>query len=144
MDLAQFTSSIQGDRAASRPSTVEAIYATAHWLLSRERIAEAAKVFRVMLRVAPHDERGWLGLGECHERVDQPRIAAELYGAGSVVAATQRSISVRCLLARARALRRIGGRADVDSILDVAESAALAQGDEELVALVACERRGLP
>jgi hypothetical protein len=142
MDLAQFTAFIQGRGAPrARPTTVEAIYATAHWLLARERAADAAKVFRVLLRVAPRDERGWLGLGECHERIDQMRVAAELYGAGSVIAGGVGSISVRCLLARARTLSKLGRSADIDWILDTAEHAAAAQENEELVALVAAERR---
>ncbi|MGA7124102.1 MAG: hypothetical protein WBY94_28630 [Polyangiaceae bacterium] len=144
MDLPQASASVHTCGApSSRPSTVEAIYATAHWLLFRERVEDAAKVFRVMLRVAPHDERGWLGLGECHERIDQPRIAAELYGAGSVIAGGSRAVSVRCLVARARALAKVGPGAEIEGILDAAESAAAAQDDEELLALVADERRRL-
>jgi hypothetical protein len=142
MDLAQFTASI-GCRRPARPHAVEAIYATAHWLLSRERAVDAAKVFRVMLRVAPRDERGWLGLGECHERIDQVRIAAELYGAGSVIAGGTRSVSVRCLLARARALCKLGRCDDIPWILDTAAQAAEAQENDELVSLVASERRRL-
>jgi hypothetical protein len=128
----------RGDPA--RPAAVEAIYAVAHWLLSRERTVDAAKVFRVMLRAAPRDERGWLGLGLCHERIDQLRIAAELYGAGSVIAGGACSVSVRCLVARARVFSSIGRDAEIDSILTVAEHAAVAANDEELVALVAGER----
>jgi hypothetical protein len=144
MDLAQFTASIRSHRAPpSRPTTVESIYATAHWLLARERAADAAKVFRVLLRVAPRDERGWLGLGECHERIDQLRIAAELYGAGSVIAGGVKSVSVRCLLARARTLYKLGRSSEIEWILDTAEHAATAQDSEELVALVANERRRL-
>jgi len=144
MDLAQFAASVRGHRPSpSRPATIEAIYATAHWLLARERPADAAKVFRVMLRVAPRDERGWLGLGECHERIDQLRIAAELYGAGSVIAGGERSISVRCLLARARTLGKLGRGGEIEWLLEAAESAAAAQDDDELVSLVANERRRL-
>jgi predicted TPR repeat methyltransferase len=145
MNLAQFTASMRDRRTkASRPATVEAIYATAHWLLARERAADSAKVFRVMLQIAPRDERGWLGLGECHERIGQLRIAAELYGAGSVIAAGARSVSVRCLLARARVMSRLGRSADIEWVLDTAERAAAEQGDEQLVELVASERRRLP
>jgi tetratricopeptide (TPR) repeat protein len=142
MDLAQFTASIRSNPSPpSRPAAVEAIYATAHWLLARERPADAAKVFRVMLRVAPRDERAWLGLGECHERIDQLRIAAELYGAGSVIAGDARSVSVRCLLARARTMGKLGRSGEIDRILDAAERAASEQDDDSLVALVASERR---
>src|ERR1700730_1208133 len=143
MNLAQFPASIRGGARSDRPGPVEAVYATAHWLLARERAADAAKVFRVMLQIAPRDERGWLGLGECHERVDQLRIAAELYGAGSVIAGGTRSVSVRCLLARARMMSRLGRSAEIEWILDTAERAALEQADEELMHLVASERRRL-
>jgi hypothetical protein len=144
MDLAQFTASIRSHRVLrSRPTTIEAIYATAHWLLARARPADAAKVFRVMLRIAPRDERAWLGLGECHERIDQLRVAAELYGAGSVIAGGDRSVSVRCLLARARTMVRLGRGAEIEWMFEVAERAAAEQGDEQLAALVASERRRL-
>jgi hypothetical protein len=123
----------------SRVAAVEAIYATGHWLLSRERISDAAGVFRFMLRVAPRDERAWLGLGECHERISQPLVALELYGAGSVVAGDRGAGSVRCLLARARALSATCR--DADAALDAAEEAAARNGDERLIALVAQERR---
>jgi hypothetical protein len=92
-----------------------------------------------MLKAAPRDERAWLGLGECHERIEQPRIAAELYGAGSIVAGDDGMTSVRCLIARARMLSKLG--ADVAETLESATTAAADMGDEELVALVASERR---
>lgn len=128
---------------AARSRAIEAVYATAHWLLARERTRDAAKVFRFMLQMAPRDERGWLGLGECHERIEQPRIAAELYGAGSVIAARPGRVSVRCLLARARTMAQLGRSSDVEWTLNTAEGAAAEQGDERLVELVAAERRRL-
>jgi thioredoxin-like negative regulator of GroEL len=143
MNLAQFPASIKGKAPDGRPSAVEAVYATAHWLLARERAADAAKVFRVMLQIAPRDERGWLGLGECHERIDQFRIAAELYGAGSVIAGGSNSVSVRCLLARARTMSKLDRTSDMESLLDMAEQTAAREGDEDLVHLVARERRRL-
>jgi hypothetical protein len=127
------------DARVSHP-TVEAIYAVGHWLLGRDRAADAAKVFRVMLRAAPRDERGWLGLGQCHERIEQPRVAAELYGAGSVIAGGPRSVSVRCLVARARVLSILGREEDVETSLVLAEKAAAESSDDELMWLVARER----
>lgn len=121
--------------------TVEAIYAAGHWLLSRERIADAAEVFRVMLRAAPRDERAWLGLGECHERISQPLIALELYGAGSVVAGQATARSVRCFLARARLLSKVGR--DAEGALDAADAAAEQSGDDDLMALARRERARL-
>ncbi len=144
MDTAQITASIRGRSALpTRATTIEAVYATAHWLLARERAADAARVFRVMLGIAPRDERGWLGLGECHERIGQQRIAAELYGAGSVAAGGVHPVSVRCLVARARALAKLDRAADVETALDAAARAAQQQGDADLVALVESECRRL-
>jgi thioredoxin-like negative regulator of GroEL len=144
MNFGQFGAGVRTrQRTASRPSTVEATYATAHWLLSRERIADAAKVFRVLLQIAPRDERGWLGLGECHERIHQVRVAAELYGAGSVIAGGTQSVSVRCLLARARTMAKLGRTGDIEWLLDLAERAAAEQADDQLLDIVARERRRL-
>jgi hypothetical protein len=117
------------------------MYATGVWLLAHERVQDAARIFRKLLLAAPSDERGWLGLGECHERIEQPRIAAELYGAGSVVAGAGGARSVRCLLARARVLAGLG--LDADRELEAAERWADVQGDDELSRLVAGERRRL-
>jgi hypothetical protein len=94
-----------------------------------------------MVKVAPRDERGWLGLGACHERNGQPRVAIELYGAGSVVAGGGPGGSVRCLVASARALHKLGHQAA--EWLDAAEDAAARSGDEQLTELVASERRRL-
>ncbi len=130
-----------GARSDSKEATVEAIYAAGHFLLGRERAAEAAKVFRLLLRVAPRDERGWLGLGECHERAAQLHVAIELYGAGSVVTGQSGGSPVRCLLARARALSKLGR--DVDAALAAAHACAKDLEDDDLIALVASERRRL-
>jgi tetratricopeptide (TPR) repeat protein len=122
------------------PPTVEAIYAAAHWLLEQELTDKAAKVFRVMLHAAPGDERGWLGLGQCHERIGQHRIALELYGAGSVAAAP----SPRCEIARGRALRTLERD---DEALDAFERAMVladARDDEELFAMARAEKVGTP
>src|SRR5271170_4137940 len=110
----------------ARSEAIEAIYAVAHSLLSREMVAEAAKGFRIMLRFAPDDERGWIGLGTCHERVQQPHVALELYGTGSIAASRVGTISVRCLLAMARLLFAMGR--EVDSVFVDAERAARAAG----------------
>jgi len=66
------SATMQPVTSADAKSGLEAVYAAGHWLLSCERIAEAAVAFCFMLRAAPTDERGWLGLGQCHERILQP------------------------------------------------------------------------
>jgi tetratricopeptide (TPR) repeat protein len=139
MELAQFQAQMRLAAPTAVP-TVEAIYATGHWLLEREHFENAAKVFRVMLHAAPRDERAWLALGECHERIGQPRIALELYGAGAVVA----SPSARCQLARARALRVLDRSDEADAALESALHLAADADDEDLLALALRERARPP
>ena len=133
MEAAQLMASLRVPVSTKGVPTVEAIYAAGHWLLEEQRLADAAKVFRVMLHAAPHDERAWLALGECHERRDQLRIALELYGAGSALSAP----SVRCQLARARVLRALDRDDEADQAFEAAAQAAFDRDDDELVALVA-------
>jgi tetratricopeptide (TPR) repeat protein len=90
---------------------IEAIYAIGHTLLEQQRANEAVKVFRVMVRLAPTDERSWLGLGSCHEDMDDVAVAAELYGAGYAIAQPP---SARCLAALARVVRSSGDVALAD------------------------------
>lgn len=137
MDITQFRASTRPPGPVSRRAAVEAIYATGHWLLGQDRLPEAASVFRTMIHAEPRDERGWLGLGECHERADQLRIAAEILAAGCAVA----SSTVRLLLSRARVLASSGYGAEADQCFASAEQAAEDGGDEELQQLVSSERR---
>ncbi len=65
---------------------VDGLYATGYWLFGEERYADAGAIFRVMIRIAYQDERGWLGLGACHEAIEQADIALEMYGTGRRVA----------------------------------------------------------
>ena len=62
---------------ATRARALDALYATGHWLLSRERVHDAASVFRGMAVLAPDDERAWLALGACHEALKQTELALE-------------------------------------------------------------------
>ena len=140
MDITEFRASTRPAGPVSRQTAIEAIYATGHWLLEQQRTAEAAAVFRTMIHAEPRDERGWLGLGECHERAEQPRIAAEILGAGSAVAPSP----VRLLLARARALVATGLELEAEQSLGAAHDAADSSDDPELKDLVARERRRRP
>jgi hypothetical protein len=126
--------------ATARGEAIEAIYATAHWLLGRDRVSEAATVLRTFLLLAPNDERAWLGLGACHERIEQPLIALELYGAGSVVTRGTAPTSVRCQLARSRVLRDLGREDEAADAIDLAIAAAEASNDDALLALATRER----
>ncbi len=122
---------------ASAAPSIELLYSTAHYLHERGRYADAADVFRLMLGFAPTDERTWLGLGECHERIDQLQIALELYSAGSVVAHP----AGRCLLARGRLLKRLAQPAEATDTLEAAARLAEQIGDEELMRTIEHEVR---
>jgi tetratricopeptide (TPR) repeat protein len=139
MNLA-FVSIARHAPAPPRGEAIEAIYATAHWLLGRNRVPEAAMVLRTLLQLAPSDERAWLGLGACHERIEQPLIALELYGAGSVVTRGTGPLSVRCQLARSRVLRDLGRDDEASEALDLAVAVAEASNDDALIALASHER----
>jgi hypothetical protein len=121
-----------------RKQAIEALYATAHWLFARERPYDASDVFRAMAFFAPGDERAWLGLGTCHEQMRQPSLALQIYGVGSAMAR-----SVRCEIARSRALRAGGQDDAADQALERAAALADERDDDEERALVRHER-GLP
>jgi tetratricopeptide (TPR) repeat protein len=117
------------------PGAIEALYATGHWLYSQLSIDHALNVFRAMVHIAPHDERGWLALGACHELQDQPEIALELYGAATAMTPA----APRCELARARLLRARGQDAEAHEAVTQAARIAEELRDDELRALVASE-----
>lgn len=116
---------------------VEGLYVTGHWLLRLGRHREAAAVVRAMVRLSPRDERGWLALGACHEGVEQLDLALEMYGVGCVVAAP----APRCELARARALRALGMRAECLEAYERAARAAERAGEDDVAELIEHERR---
>ena len=120
--------------ATQTQSAIEALYTTAHWLHSQERARDAACVFRAMVCVAPTDERGWLGLGACHEAIEQPEVALEMYATGAAVAR-----AARCEIARCRIFRSIDQRRDALDALDSAQE-LLTEDATELGALIARER----
>ncbi len=121
---------------AHRARALEALYATGHWLLSRERVADAAAVFRGMAVLAPDDERPWLALGACHEALKQHQLALEIYGTGQAMSQP----GVRSRLARARVLSALGRDDEADDVRVAAEEVADALGDPTLIALVSSER----
>lgn len=117
-------------------AAIEALYATAKWLFDENRPIDAIHVFRAMLVAAPLDERGWLGLGACHDALGQPSIALQLLTHGATSCG-----GVRCHVARARILRTLGRDEEADAALDAAEEALAASTDDGEHALVAYERR---
>jgi tetratricopeptide (TPR) repeat protein len=134
--LAHFPISASSPFAPASDAVVEAVYATGHWLFERSRYADAATVFRVMARVGPMDERGWLALAYCHQAIDQDDIALEMLGTGCVIAAP----APRCELARSRALRALGRIDEADEALESAAEAAERSGNDEIAEAIRAER----
>ncbi len=67
-------------------NTTEALYCGGYLLAQRKLLREASAIFRMMITVAPNDARGWIGLGFCHEGLNQMEVAKRLYATGIVVA----------------------------------------------------------
>lgn len=122
----------------STREAIDALYATGHWLLSQDRNVHAACVFRAMMIGAPGDERGWLALGACHEKIGQLDIALELYSAATFAAKP----APRCAIARARVLRALERDELAESAYDAAAEIVDGIGDEELASVIAAERSG--
>ena len=104
------------------------LYSAGHYLLERERIEDAAVLFRTMLLADAEDERGWLALGSCHERLEQDAMAEELYSAGVQIARSK----VRCLVAVSRLFTRLGDDR-AEQALDTAVELATSEEEQELV-----------
>jgi tetratricopeptide (TPR) repeat protein len=123
---------------ATTEQSVEALYATGHWLLTGNRFSDAAIVFRAMALAAPSDERSWLALGSCHEGIGQLRIATSLYEIAGEVAAP----AIRCTIARARSLRALGHEDEAIQALERAQELASEHGEDDLLAMAEHELRG--
>jgi Flp pilus assembly protein TadD len=121
---------------AARKRALDALYSTGHWLLSRERVHDAASVFRVMAVLAPDDERPWLALGACHEALKQTQLALDMYATGQTLSRP----AVRSRLARARVLVLLGRDDEAEVALENAFEVAERSGDDGLIALVSAER----
>jgi Flp pilus assembly protein TadD len=109
-------------------SGVAALYRTGHHLLTHGDPQRAAAIFRAMITVAPGDERGWLGLGVCHEHVEQLDVAIDIYRSASFVLAR----GARCELAAHRLLLRSGDDDGAEFMLSQAREHA----DEELLEMI--------
>lgn len=118
-----------------RTRAASGLYAVGHALLVRDDFRSAATVFRAMAAAVPDDERAWLGLGACHEGIDQPAIAVEMYRTGEALAPSP----VRCTLARARVQRTMGFEAEAAEALAGAAALAADADNAELESLVRME-----
>lgn len=111
-----------------------ALYASGHALLEAEP-SRAIAVFHLLARLAPGDERGWLGIGACHEALDAADAALSVYTLGQGVAR-----SARCTAARARVLARQGQSDDASEVL---EHALSLHWDDDSLELLERERERL-
>lgn len=124
-----------GERREMSAEALDALYATGHRLHAQGRYREAAPLFRAMVMGATADERGYLALGACHEGLEQPMVALEIYGAATIAA-----VAPRCWLARARLLRSLGRDDEAHDAIAEADLLAEALDDESVRALVVAER----
>ncbi len=118
----------------------ESLYATGHALLEQQRYADAAAVFRIMLRLVPNDERSWLALGECHERVGHRELALELYSAGCIAVPS----AARCSLARFRMLHDDDKTDEADLAFEQSLEIAERNADDDFIQQLRNERRLRP
>jgi tetratricopeptide (TPR) repeat protein len=118
--------------------TLDALYATGHWLMQQNRHRDALSLFRTMMLVDGRDERGWLALAICHEELDEIEKAIELCRL-AVSACGPRA--VRCSIARARFSRAQGDYAQATDAYEEALRLAEASGDAELETLIQSEAR---
>jgi Flp pilus assembly protein TadD len=125
--------------AGSRPPT-ESLYALAFSKLGQHSYCDAACLLRLMLHLAPTDERAWLGLGLCHERLGQLEVASQLYASGVLAA----NPSGRCALACARLLGRRGLDDDATRLYEHAVTAFELRGEEQLANVAREEMEAQP
>lgn len=114
---------------------IEALYALAYAKMERESYFDAACLLRLMLHLAPADERAWLALGLCHQKTGQLDAARELYATGSVAAMP----SGRCTLALARVLAEQGQHAAAEAYYNAALEAFDATHEEAMAQLTRAE-----
>jgi tetratricopeptide (TPR) repeat protein len=117
-------------------NTLEALYSTAHWLMAQNRYRDAIPVFRTMMVVEPRDERGWLGLGTCHESVGESNQALAIFDLAPHACGAQ---AIRCTVARARLLRETGALDEARDAYRAALSRAEELGDDDLSEMIVQE-----
>jgi Flp pilus assembly protein TadD len=118
--------------AIDRAKAVDAIYAAGHFLFTNDRVPEALDVFRTMLLAAPTDDRGWLGLGACHESIGEDDRALDIYR----VARRAISRRARIEIALARSLRARGDLGDASDAYARAADFAAAEERTDLLVVI--------
>jgi len=113
---------------ADRARQIEALYQVAYERIGREQFRDAATLLRLMLYLAPEDERAWLGLGICHQKIGQLQVAQQLYAAGAAATGG----SPKCCFALARILREQEAWSEAADAFEAAADAAERVGNESL------------
>jgi Flp pilus assembly protein TadD len=118
-------------------SASDALYNTARWLLDNGRVRDAADVFRALATCAPREERAWLGLGVCHEQMDQGEVALQMYAVGQAASAP----APRCAFAMALLMRQMGDENEFQELIQSAAIAAELRGDSHIIDLIEAEMK---
>jgi tetratricopeptide (TPR) repeat protein len=122
---------------AEAAAAADSLYAIGYEMYAVDRWRDAADVFRAMVLLWPLDERGWLGLGRCHDSVGEQPVALELLSLATVAIPR----SVRARLALAGILRDQARHDDADRLVDDAERLANDADQDDLLELVIAARR---
>lgn len=120
----------------SNAQTLDALYAVGHGLMGQDRHHEALSLFRTMLLVDAHDERGWLALATCHEQLDELEKALALCD----LAMRACEGAVRVAIARARLFRALGAADEARQAYAEAAELAAEADTQELASLIQTER----
>ncbi len=115
-----------------RTKAIDAIYAAGHFLFTNDRVLEALDLFRTMMLAAPTDERGWLGLGACHEMLGEDDRALDIYR----IARRAISRHTRIEIAMARSFKARGEHGDAADAYARAAQCAEAENRNDLLAVI--------
>ena len=120
---------------ARKAALAEQLYASAHAALEEGEDDRARQLFCLMLVCEPRDERGWVGLGVCHERAGDDHLArtAAIYTIGLRLVGESAWLG----LGRARTLNKMGRYYEALVAFDAAEDAT---DDPRIIAAIREER----
>lgn len=116
--------------------TLDALYAIGHRLIGQDRCRDALSLFHTMLLVEPRDERGWLALASCHEKLDEPEKAIALCELASSACEGK---ALRCAVALARLHKTRGDDDEAAATYEEAARIADVLDEPEMATLIAAE-----
>ena len=86
-------------RSSSDTDGLAALYAIGCELYDRDDWARAADVYRFVAVCEPTFSDAWWALGACHERLDDPETAAQIYDVGFRLGGRRPELAVLCAAA---------------------------------------------